>query len=78
MRGLARWILEKPVFKAWHSRSRRHLWLHGLAECGKTVLSSTVLDHVAKETNGLIISFFFDFSNSAKQTLDSMLRSLAF
>ncbi|CEO59613.1 Putative Pfs, NACHT and Ankyrin domain protein [Penicillium brasilianum] len=76
--GTGAWLLENPVFQSWHSGSRRHLWLHGLAGCGKTVLSATVLDHLAKGNNRLILSFFFDFSDTTKQTLDGMLRSLAF
>jgi hypothetical protein len=37
-----------------------------------------VLDHLANGNDGLILSFFFDFSDIAKQTLEGMLRSLAF
>ncbi|OQD95344.1 hypothetical protein PENVUL_c117G02198 [Penicillium vulpinum] len=76
--GTGAWLLESPVFQEWHSGSRRQLWLHGLAGCGKSVLSTTVLDHLAKRDDNLILSFFFDFSDVAKQTLEGMLRSLAF
>ncbi|KAL2126811.1 hypothetical protein VTI74DRAFT_192 [Chaetomium olivicolor] len=75
--GTGTWFLDNPVFQEWHSGSRRHLWLNGLAGCGKTVLSATVLDHLAKGNDRLILSFFFDFSDTTKQTLDGMLRSLA-
>ncbi|KAK4220446.1 hypothetical protein QBC38DRAFT_208355, partial [Podospora fimiseda] len=76
--GTGAWLLEQnPVFQEWHSGSRRHLWLNGLAGCGKTILSATVLDHLAKRDDRLILSFFFDFSDTTKQTLDGMLRSLA-
>jgi hypothetical protein len=37
-----------------------------------------VLDHLAKGNDRRILSFFFDFSDTTKQTLDGMLRSLAF
>jgi hypothetical protein len=37
-----------------------------------------VLDHLTKGNDRLILSFFFDFSDATKQTLDGMLRSLAF
>ncbi|KAJ5504613.1 NACHT nucleoside triphosphatase [Penicillium fimorum] len=77
-KGTGSWLLESPVFQAWHSGSRRQLWLHGLAGCGKSVLSTTVLDHLANGNDGLILSFFFDFNDVAKQTLEGMLRSLAF
>ncbi|KAJ5095220.1 Pfs NACHT and Ankyrin domain protein [Penicillium argentinense] len=76
--GTGVWLLENPVFQEWHSGSRQHLWLNGLAGCGKTVLSATVLDHLAKGNDRLILSFFFDFSDTTKQTVDDMLRSLAF
>ncbi|KAI8665751.1 NACHT domain-containing protein [Fusarium sp. Ph1] len=76
--GTGAWLLENPVFQEWYSGSRRYLWLYGLAGCGKTVLSATMLDHLAKGSDRLILSFFFDFSDTAKQTLDGMLRSLAF
>jgi hypothetical protein len=54
------------------------LWLHGLAGCGKTILSVIVLDYLTKRTDSLILKFFFDFNDIAKQTLEGLLRSLAF
>lgn len=75
--GTGAWLLAHPVFQSWHSGSHRHLWLHGFAGCGKTVLSTTVLDHVAADNERLLISFFFDFSDTTKQSVDGMLRSLA-
>ncbi|KAM3455815.1 hypothetical protein NHJ6243_008410 [Beauveria neobassiana] len=76
--GTGTWLLDHPVFQSWLSRPYRHLWLHGLAGCGKTILSATVLDHLRKDLSRLVLSFFFDFSDSTKQTVDGMLRSLAF
>ncbi|CEJ82926.1 Putative Pfs, NACHT and Ankyrin domain protein [[Torrubiella] hemipterigena] len=76
--GTGAWLLENPIFKDWYLGSRRHLWLQGLAGSGKTVLSTTVLDHLGKGDERLILSFFFDFSDTTKQTLDCMLRSIAF
>ncbi|RBQ68429.1 hypothetical protein VDGD_21593 [Verticillium dahliae] len=52
--------------------------LYGLLGYSKTVLSTTVLDHIAEEKDRLLIRFFFDFSDKTKQTVDGMLRSLAF
>ncbi|KAJ5776749.1 NACHT nucleoside triphosphatase [Penicillium nucicola] len=76
--GTGAWLLENPVFQSWYLGSHRHLWLYGLAGCGKTVLSAIVLDYLTKGTDGLILSFFFDFNDIAKQTLEGLLRSLAF
>ncbi|KAK5790610.1 hypothetical protein VI817_007897 [Penicillium citrinum] len=77
-KGTGAWLLENPVFRSWCSGPRRHIWLHGLAGCGKTVLSTTVLDHLAKGNDGPVLKFFFDFSDTKKQTYESMLRSLTF
>jgi hypothetical protein len=76
--GTGMWLLENPVFQSWHSAPSRYLWLHGLAGCGKTILSATVLDYLARANDSLILSFFFDFGDTTKQTLDGMLRSLSF
>lgn len=76
--GTGVWLLESAVFQGWYSGSHRHLWLHGLAGCGKTVLNATILDHLAKGNDRVILSFFFDFRDRAKQTMDGMLRSLGF
>lgn len=76
--GTCTWLLKSPVFQSWYSGSRQHLWLHGLAGCGKTILTAAVLDHLGKKNDGLILSFFFDFGDTTKQALDGMLRWLAF
>ncbi|KAJ6037053.1 Pfs NACHT and Ankyrin domain protein [Penicillium herquei] len=76
--GTGAWLLENPVFQSWYTGSRQHLWLHGVAGCGKSVLTTTVLDHLANKNDGLILSFFFDFNDVTKQTLEGLLRSLAF
>lgn len=60
------------------------LWLHGLAGCGKTILSSSIIEslqdsaisgNVPSETK-VVLYFYFDFSDTKKQSLDDMLRSL--
>ncbi|CEJ82954.1 Putative Pfs, NACHT and Ankyrin domain protein [[Torrubiella] hemipterigena] len=76
--GTGTWLLENPVFREWHSGSHRYVWLNGLAGCGKTILSATVLDYLITVHDGLLLFFFFDFSDATKQTLDGMLRSFAF
>ncbi|KAL8366135.1 hypothetical protein RB595_004758 [Gaeumannomyces hyphopodioides] len=76
--GTGKWLLGLSMFQEWCSGPRRYLWLHGLAGCGKTVLSATVLDQLATVDGRLILKFFFDFKDTAKQTFDSMLRALVF
>lgn len=67
--GTGAWLLENPVFKSWHLGSRQHVWLHGLAGCGKTVLSVTVLDHLTHENDSFILRFFFDFTEFLENKL---------
>ncbi|KAF6806492.1 NACHT and ankyrin domain protein [Colletotrichum plurivorum] len=75
--GTGAWILGNPKFQDWISGVHRHLWVRGIPGCGKTVLSTVVLDHLPKDDNQIILSFFFDFSETEKQTVDGMLRSFA-
>jgi hypothetical protein len=44
--------------------------------CGKTILSATIFDHLA-QGGWLILTFFFDFTDTKKQKLSDMLHSLA-
>jgi Cdc6-like AAA superfamily ATPase len=76
-KGTGLWVLKHPVFQSWDSGSHQHLWLYGLAGCGKTVLSTVVLDHILKDRDRHVLYYYFDFSDGAKQTVDRMLRSLA-
>ncbi|EKJ76090.1 hypothetical protein FPSE_03722 [Fusarium pseudograminearum CS3096] len=76
--GTGTWLLESTAFQEWKLGSRQHLWLYGLAGCGKTVLSGTILDHLGESaTNHTVLAFFFDFNDIKKQRLEDLLRSLA-
>ena len=79
-KGTGTWFLTSAAFLEWKSGSRRHLWLHGLAGCGKTVLTSTILDHLrdTQTESCVTLDFFFDFRDKGKQQFDNLLRSLAF
>ncbi|GAB1317179.1 NACHT domain-containing protein [Madurella fahalii] len=77
--GTGGWFIENTTFLGWKSGFRRHLWLHGLAGCGKTVLTSAILDHLqdTQRDSSIRLVFFFDFNNKRKQYLDDLLRSFA-
>ncbi|KAK2026126.1 purine and uridine phosphorylase, partial [Colletotrichum zoysiae] len=76
--GTGDWFLNSATFREWKTDERQHLWLYGQAGCGKTVLSTTILDHLEETSPDLTLKFFFDFNNTGNQTLESLLRSLAF
>ncbi|KAI8715182.1 hypothetical protein NCS52_01025400 [Fusarium sp. LHS14.1] len=75
--GTGTWFLDSLIFQEWKLGSRQHLWLYGLAGCGKTVLSTTILDNLLQTDTRTTLVFFFDFNDSRKQTLEGLLRSLA-
>jgi hypothetical protein len=76
--GTGLWFTDGQAFSEWKKQSNSFLWLYGIPGCGKTILSSTIiqcLKTVTTETQALLY-FFFDFNDTNKQTLESMLRSL--
>ena len=56
------------------------LWLHGIPGCGKTVLSSTILQNVLDryhtKPRSAVLFFYFDFNEAEKQRHEKMIRSL--
>jgi Cdc6-like AAA superfamily ATPase len=52
------------------------LWLYGIPGCGKTVLSSTIIEQLKQDaTCQPLLYFYFDFNDKNKQSLDDLLRS---
>jgi nucleoside phosphorylase len=75
--GSGHWFLESDYFKVWKASPESFLWLHGIPGCGKTVLSSTIIEHLKQDaTCHLLLYFYFDFNDKKKQSLDDLLRSL--
>jgi hypothetical protein len=75
--GTGLWLLQSSPFAKWHSQQNSFLWLHGIPGCGKTILSSTIIEHlVDTHPDQLLLYFYFDFTDASKQTLDNVLRSL--
>ncbi|KAK7570935.1 hypothetical protein V3481_019026 [Fusarium oxysporum f. sp. vasinfectum] len=75
--GTGTWLLNSPAFREWTVGTRWHLWLYGLAGAGKTILSTTILDHLLQIDTHTTLAFFFDFNDARKQKLEDLLRSLA-
>jgi hypothetical protein len=76
--GTGAWFIEGQAFADWKKQSHSFLWLHGIPGCGKTVLSSTIIEHLKSVTTPaqVLLYFYFDFSDTNKQSLENMLRSL--
>jgi nucleoside phosphorylase/Cdc6-like AAA superfamily ATPase len=72
------WFIHGDAFKKWKSQPGSFLWLHGSPGCGKTVLTSTIIEHLMQgTTHQVLLYFYFDFRDTNQQSLDSVLRSLA-
>jgi chromosomal replication initiation ATPase DnaA len=76
--GTGAWFIDGKAFANWKKQSKSFLWLHGNPGCGKTVLSSTIIEHLSNVAtpDQVLLYFYFDFNDNNKQTLENMLRSL--
>jgi hypothetical protein len=73
------WLLESDLYKKWKKEASL-IWLCGIPGCGKTVLSSAVLDDILEHTTNdpgkAVAYFYFDFNDEKKQDANLMVRSL--
>jgi Cdc6-like AAA superfamily ATPase len=76
--GTGLWFLESEQFQQWKSGARKHLWIHGMPGCGKTILSSTIIKHLHRDRvqSSHVVLEFFDFNDTDKQMVNKMFRSL--
>ncbi|PVH92411.1 hypothetical protein DM02DRAFT_277099 [Periconia macrospinosa] len=74
------WLLESDTYTRWKTAATSPLWLYGIPGCGKTILSSTVLEDLFQDCQDdprkAIAYFFFDFNDVQKQDPDMMIRSV--
>ncbi|KAI0435423.1 hypothetical protein F5Y09DRAFT_327738 [Xylaria sp. FL1042] len=71
--GSGKWFLNHAAYSRWKSHAGSFLWLHGIPGCGKTVLSSTIVEGLTSRDS---LYFYFDFNDTSKQKFDMTLRSL--
>jgi hypothetical protein len=73
------WFLQSKQFVAWLEGRIPSVWVHGIPGAGKTILCSTVIDHVAEfcnpDSRQRHAYFCFDFNDANKRTVTGMLRS---
>jgi hypothetical protein len=74
------WLLESVKFTEWKESAASRLWLYGIPGCGKTILSSTIIEHLLQhcqdDSSMVTAYFYFDFNDAQKQDPELMLRSL--
>lgn len=73
------WFTQSDTFTRWKTTPGSFLWLHGIPGCGKSVLSSSIIETGSGHCSGdpllAMIYFYFDFNNIAKQRPENMIRS---
>jgi hypothetical protein len=74
------WLLHNARFAEWKEVAASRLWLYGIPGCGKTILSSTIIEHLLQHCHDdarmMTAYFYFDFNDAQKQDPELMLRSL--
>ncbi|CUS07292.1 unnamed protein product [Tuber aestivum] len=78
--GTGSWFTEGKEFENWLKADKSFLWLYGIPGAGKTVLSSTVIEHVsakfAKEHGSILAYFYCDFKQVSKQNATHLMGSI--
>lgn len=74
------WFLQTTIYSNWLSEPGSLLWLYGIPGCGKTILSSTIIQETVgycqSRTNSIVLYFYFDFNDVEKQQHEKMIRWL--
>ncbi|KAF2094687.1 HET-domain-containing protein, partial [Rhizodiscina lignyota] len=74
------WFLEREQYTTWRASPSSFIWLYGIPGCGKTVLSSTVIEdvlqHCENDPGKAAAYFYFDFNDLQKQSSELMTKSL--
>ncbi|KAI3549149.1 pfs domain-containing protein [Colletotrichum filicis] len=70
-----KWFLEGPEYLDWKAKPHSSLWLHSRPGCGKTILSSTIIEDLQSNV-AVSLYFYFTFNDKNKQSLDQAIRSL--
>ncbi|KAL6901665.1 pfs domain-containing protein [Trichoderma evansii] len=70
------WFLHSSEYSSWKSQPNSFLWLQGIPGCGKTILSSTIIEDLEDKRVQNLLYFFFDFTKPDKQLFNKALSSL--
>jgi hypothetical protein len=77
--GTGMWLLQGSTYTSWLTERNSFLWLSGFAGSGKSVLCSTVIQHVFRHRRSDprtgIGFFYFAFNDGTKQDESAMLRA---
>ncbi|KAF3931033.1 Ankyrin-3 [Dactylellina cionopaga] len=73
------WIFQTEDFQSWSTSPGEHLWVHGIPGAGKTIICSTIIEHMRticdNDPDTRLVYYYFDFADGKKQTLTGFLQS---
>lgn len=78
--GTCEWVLSNSSFVRWlddPDPDARILWLHGAAGCGKSIMTSFLVNHLVEKNRSCQYAFV-RFGDQSKRSLAMMFRTLAF
>ena len=73
------WFVQGRDLSDWRETPNSFVWLHGTSGCGKTVLSSTIIEHIKDDylqPECALMYYYFDFNDPKKRKVDSFVTSL--
>ena len=73
--GTCQWFLNDVPFSTWHSDGPKLLIAHGAPGCGKTILTSVVIDHLSKVSKDRIglAYLYFDHAQAQRYTAEEVV-----
>ncbi|KAM3479755.1 hypothetical protein MY8738_005313 [Beauveria namnaoensis] len=78
--GTGTWLINGVRFREWKRRRGSFMWLKGIPGCGKTILASTVIEHLKgeceKDPGQILAYFYFEFNDTNKQSPRNCLSSV--
>ena len=73
------WFVQGQELLEWHKTPNSFVWLHGTSGCGKTVLSSTIIEHIKNtylQPEQALGYYYFDFNDPEKRKVVSFVASI--
>ena len=78
--GTGIWFTKSQAFENWLQEPHSTIWLSGFVGNGKTVLSSTIIEHTIRHASTLrsavVAYFYFAFDDPRSQSNDALIRSI--
>lgn len=76
--GTGQWLLKSTEFRSWLDTAGTVLWCPGMPGAGKTILASTVIDHLEQNyrRDKIGVAYVYCVHNGANQTASDFLGSL--